>query len=147
MKSKGFRSRFEKKIAANLVTAKVPHDYERSSFVYYTKTNGRCNVCGSRSIGKRGLYTPDFEFPNGIFLEGKGKFTSKDRTKMIAMKEQHPSVEIRLLFMRDNKLNKMSKTHYSKWAEENGYKYHVSSTGTIPPQWLKEFKGVSSKKR
>jgi len=41
-------------------------------------------------------YTPDFELDNGIFIETKGIFDNEDRRKHLAIKEQHPELDIRL---------------------------------------------------
>ena len=135
----GYRSRFEERIAASLTKAKIKFKYENNSFVYSVKVGGCfCNTCfNSDAIVQSKLYTPDFFFSDTLILETKGKFTSKDRKKMLAMKQQHPILDIRMLFMADNKLSKLSKTRYSDWCKANGITYAV---GTLPKQWLKEFK-------
>lgn len=112
------RSKFEERIAKLLPSGTK---YEDESFMY-TKLH---------------TYIPDFTLPNGVLIETKGRFTSADRTKHRLVKSQHPSLDIRFIFMRDNKLNKTSKTTYTQWAEKNGFKYAV---GTVPPEWLKEKK-------
>lgn len=50
--------------------------------------------------------------------------------------EQHPDLDIRLLFMRDNPIYKGSKTKYSTWCKERGIKFHVSANGEVPDEWL-----------
>ena len=60
---------------------------------------------------------PDFFLPNGVIIEAKGFFKPSDRRKMLAVKEAHPELDIRFVFMRDNTLSKSSKTTYSMWAE------------------------------
>ena len=65
-------------------------------------------------------YTPDFA-KGTVIIEAKGKFTGADRRKMVAVKKAHPKADIRLVFMRDNKLNKKSKTTYTMWAKAKGF--------------------------
>ena len=43
-------------------------------------------------------YTPDFVLCNGIIIETKGMFTAADRRKHLAVKKQHPSLDIRFVF-------------------------------------------------
>lgn len=82
-------------------------------------------------------YLPDFKLKNGIYIETKGLFTSADRRKLMALREQSPEKDIRLVFQRDNKLSKKSSTRYSAWCEKYGFKYAV---GYIPREWIKEKK-------
>ena len=74
-------------------------------------------------------------FPDGHkrFIEIKGYLRPKDRTKMKATKDQHPELDIRIVFAKDNKLNKNSNTRYSTWAKKLGIPYAV---GRIPAEWL-----------
>lgn len=134
----GYRSKFEERIAAQLTKAKIKFKYEEKAYAYEVKVpNAYCGKCGSREVVTPKLYTPDF-FIKEIILEGKGKFTGKDRKKMVAMKQRYPEMDIRMVFMADNKLSKVSKTRYSTWAKDNGFKFCV---GPIPAAWLKEMKG------
>ena len=130
------RSGFERKIAAQLRKAKVKFKYEQFSYEYedpMASPKTRCRACGSTEIFTTRFYTPDFFLENGIIIETKGKFTARNRRTMLAVRESHPNEDIRLLFMRDNKLSKASKTKYSDWAKANGYQYAV---GSVPPSWL-----------
>ena len=43
-------------------------------------------------------YTPDFVLNNGIIIETKGMFTAADRRKHLAIKKQHPKLDIRFVF-------------------------------------------------
>lgn len=81
-------------------------------------------------------YTPDFILDNGIIVETKGIFDNEDRRKHLAVREQHPELDIRLVFSNTKaKLYKGSKTTYAMWCEKNGFLY---SHRVIPPDWLKE---------
>jgi hypothetical protein len=80
-------------------------------------------------------YTPDFILPNGVILEAKGYFKPEDRRKMLAIKKQHPDLDIRLVFQQPkNTLTKRSKTTYEMWAEKNGFKW--AAAHDIPPDWF-----------
>ena len=132
------RSKYEDRVAKFLDKAGVPYEYEAFSYQYtepLRKNSASCKVCGSTSLTRKGWYTPDFFLGNGCIIETKGRFDAADRRKMKAMKEQYPNEEIVLLFMRDNKLSKLSKTYYSDWCMDNGYDFDI---GMPPPRWLKE---------
>lgn len=83
-------------------------------------------------------YTPDFVLPNGIILEGKGICDPETRKKMLLVIEQHPHLDIRMLFMRDQPIYKNAKQRYSDWCEKKGIKYAISYDGAIPEEWLDE---------
>ena len=82
-------------------------------------------------------YNPDFkivkEDGSVLYIEVKGFFDRDDRRKMLAVKAQYPDTRICILFLRDNKLDKRSKTTYSQWAEKNGFEYAV---GELPEEWV-----------
>lgn len=68
-------------------------------------------------------------------MEAKGNFNAIQRKKLAHILESNKDKDIRLLLMRDNYINKNSKTKYSDWCEKRGVKYHVSSSGHIPEEW------------
>ena len=81
-------------------------------------------------------YTPDFELDNGIFIETKGMFDNDDRRKHIAIKEQHPELDIRFVFSNANeKLYKGAKSRYCDLCDKNGFKW---AQRIIPQEWLTE---------
>lgn len=81
-------------------------------------------------------YTPDFVLDNGIIIETKGIFDNEDRRKHVAVREQHPELDIRLVFSNAKaKLYKGSKTTYAMWCEKHSFQY---SHRVIPPEWLEE---------
>jgi len=85
---------------------------------------------------RESTYTPDFELPNGIIIEAKGRFKSEDRSKHLRIKEQHPELDIRFVFSNSsNKLNKNSNTTYAGWCDKHGFKW---SDKVIPKEWLNE---------
>ena len=115
-----YRSGFERSIAANLKRRNVQFQYETLELAY--------TLCKT--------YRPDFILPNGIIVEAKGVLTPADRTKMKAVKDAHPELDIRMLFMdASKKLSKRAKMTYGRWAEVNGF---IWAEGTeIPKEWLK----------
>lgn len=85
-------------------------------------------------------YYPDFILKTKkklkIYIEGKGKFTSRDRVKMMLVKAQHPHLDIRFVFYRANaKIRKGSKTTHAMWAEQHGFPW---ADKNIPPAWILE---------
>ncbi len=118
------RSGFEKKIKDDLDSKKIKYGYETEKIPYTVPSS-------------KHFYVPDFCLVNGIYIEGKGKLDAQARKKMLLVIEQNPDKDIRLLFMRNNKIRKGSKTTYTDWAEKHGIPYHVSSRGEVPEEWLK----------
>jgi hypothetical protein len=81
-------------------------------------------------------YTPDFILPNGIIIESKGRFVTADRRKHIAIKKQHPKLDIRFVFYNSrNKLNKGAKSTYQNWCDKYGFRYYDR---IVPLDWLEE---------
>lgn len=121
------RSNFEARIKRSLIAAGVVFTYENKRIKYdITHT-----------------YTPDFILANGIIVEAKGLFQASDRTKHLAVKKQHPHLDIRFLFQRDERISKGSKTKYSTWCEKHGFKYAIGDK--IPQEWIEE-KGANERK-
>lgn len=83
-------------------------------------------------------YTPDFLLPNGILVETKGRFTPEDRMKHLAIKKQHPDLDIRFVFTNSRaKLRKGAKSSYGDWCTKNGFLY---ADKDVPQEWLDERK-------
>lgn len=93
------------------------------------------------TLSKR--YIPDFvvETPTKkIYIETKGNGRSWDsgvRAKMIAVKKQHPDLDIRFLFWSDGEFGAKrkdgSRNTQMAWAEKNGFPAAVRE---IPDAWL-----------
>ncbi len=132
----GLRSGFELRIAKQLDEAGIKYTYETQSINYFDKAVGyKCADCDSNACFKERWYTPDFFLENGIIIEVKGKFTAANRKKHKAIKELHPELDVRMLFMRDNWLTKTHSAKYSTWCEQNDIKYAI---GKVPEEWLDE---------
>jgi hypothetical protein len=124
-KPKQLKSGFEKKVAAYLSSNKVPFEYETLRVPFTVPA-------------KKRTYNPDFMLPNGVIIEAKGKLDRDVREKMALVLEQNPTLDIRILFMRNNKIAKNSKTRYSDWCEKRGITYAVSEQGHVPEEWLSD---------
>ena len=114
-----YRSGLESKIADLMTELGVKFEYESTKVPYILQCN----------------YTPDFILPNGVYLEAKGLFTSEDRRKILAVKKDHPEIDLRMVFQAPfNKLSKKSKTTYAAWCEKHDIPW--SSYHNIPLSWL-----------
>lgn len=121
-KVQGYRSKLELDVSRHLALAGVPFKYENIKLKYRVEEL-RC-------------YTPDFDLGNGIVLEVKGYFRATDRKKLLLVKQQHPDLDLRLVFQQaQNKIHKSSKTTYADWCKKYGFPY--SDGGRVPHQWLK----------
>jgi hypothetical protein len=93
---------------------------------------------------RKSTYLPDFipdEAPH-IIIETKGYFYNgaKDRQKLILVKEQHPELDIRIVFQNASKtIYKNSPTTYGQWATDHGFKW--ADKGIVPDEWIEEMKG------
>jgi len=116
----GYRSGFEEAIAKQLKRLGVVVDYEKTKIIYHVKETR--------------TYTPDFDLPNGIRIETKGRFVTADRKKHLLIKAQRPDLDIRFVFYNSGaRLSKTSKTTYAAWCEKNGFLY---ADKEIPLSWL-----------
>ncbi len=133
-----YRSHLEVRVADLLTSSGVRYSYEEWSYEYdYPIPRGVCDSCGGQDIYTERTYTPDFFLPNGIVVEAKGKMTAPVRKKMLAVKASWPDLDLRLLFMRDNKIHKNSTTRYTEWATKHGF---PNSVEPIPQEWVDEAK-------
>lgn len=121
---------------------KLKNTFERSTYEFLVEQT-RANDLGLgyevdkfKYVLERN-YTPDFTimFPSGHkrFIETKGYLRGGDIVKMVAIRRQHPEMDIRIFFQKDNKLT--PKMRYSDWAEKYGFIYCV---GQIPLEWFAE---------
>lgn len=124
VRRESWRSGLEEAIGKQLADAGVGYEYESLAIPFVQPSKPR-------------KYTPDYILlSNGIIVESKGLFESKDRQKHLMVKQQHPDLEIRFVFSNpNNRISKQSQTTYAKWAEDNGFKFAAK---LIPPQWFTE---------
>jgi hypothetical protein len=118
----GYRSGLEHKISLYLDELKCKYLYEEIKIEW-------------EDLSYR-TYTPDFVLNNGIIIETKGRFMAIDRRKHLAIKKQHPNLDIRFVFTNSrNKLRKGAKSNYAEWCIKYGFRYYDR---IIPEDWLKE---------
>lgn len=121
MRGTKYRSQFEINLARFLSDNKIAFEYESQKLTF---------------IPKPRTYTPDFYLKEtGIYIEAKGHLDKGDRVKMQLIKQQHPDLDIRFVFMNArNKIYRGSKTTYADWANRHGFQW---AEGKIPEEWLK----------
>ena len=118
----GYRSVLEVKLSDYLKELKIDFGYE-------------CIKIEWDDLAYR-TYTPDFVLPNGIIIETKGIFTAGDRRKHLAIKKQHPKLDIRFVFENHRrKLRKGAKSTYGEWCDKHGV---MCYNRIVPEEWLKE---------
>ena len=118
----GYRSGLEEKNAAFYLACNASARFEPIKLPY--------------EVHKTSRYTPDFVQPNGIVIETKGRFMSKDRVKHKLVQAQHPDLDIRFVFSNPKaRLNKTSKTTYGMWCDKNGFKFAAK---LVPEEWMTE---------
>lgn len=118
-----YRSGLEKVNQDDLTARGVPYGYEEKKIPYIIPA-------------KTHNYTPDFFLRNGIIIETKGRFLSKDRQKHLWVKDQNPNLEIRFVFSNiKSPIYKGSKTTNATWCEKYGFKY---AEKLIPVEWTNE---------
>lgn len=109
------RNKFEQRIYLQLKKSKLSFKYESEKIPYVLA----------------GHYIPDFIIHTSlgkIYIEAKGYFRPEAKRKMVAVKRQHPELDIRLVFYSASKTN-------VRFAERHGFKYAIE---TIPKEWLDE---------
>lgn len=119
-----YRSGLEERVAKQLQDLKVLFEYETLKINY-------------KKPERIAYYRPDFILPNGIIIETKGQFPTKDRKKHKLIKEQFgDKYDIRFVFSNSkDKIGSKSKTTYALWCEKLGFKYCDCE---IPTAWIKE---------
>lgn len=128
-----YKSDLEDDIAAQLVEAGIPIEYESQRIPYEVPA-------------REAVYVTDFGLPGEIIIEGKGRFghrgnqkaSTAERQKFILVKKQHPDLDIRFVFSNPNlPIYKGSKTTYAKWADTHGFPWAAKR---IPDEWIEEAK-------
>lgn len=118
-----YRSGLEVAVAAALTAAGINYGYETLRIPFEQPAKAR-------------HYTPDFILPNGIIVETKGLWEAADRQKHLWVREQHPALDIRLVFSNANaKLYKGSPNTYATFCDKHGIPWNNK---TIPDKWLTE---------
>ena len=124
-KKYGYKSGLEETIATELATKQIDFGYEEEKITYTIP----------ETLHK---YTPDFRIKKSnnriLYIETKGRWVTADRKKLKLVKEQHPELDIRILFQNaKNKISKKSKTTYGDYADKIGLPW---AEKTIPDSWF-----------
>ncbi len=137
------RSGYEAQIGEALDKAGVPWFYEAEKYPIGRKLVGaKCADCGSKNVGKKGTYTPDFTIPIRdsvlrCIVEAKGRMTSKDRKTILEFSKialSHNALYF-VLIQRNNRIAPGSETTYGDWLTKNGVTYAVGTI--VPPEWYR----------
>lgn len=121
------RSGFEHRVGERLTALGYKWKHEPYKLPYYDGVvGGSCGDCGSKKVLKKRHYLPDYVLEDETIIEAKGRFTSTDRTKMLAIQEEYgPHRRIVMVFMRDDWTSKKHSMRYSDWCEKHGIEYRV----------------------
>lgn len=116
----GYKSGFERTVVANLSSRGIPFEYEVTKVPYILLHD----------------YNPDFFFrAHGFYVETKGKLLYEERRKHLAVKKQHPELDLRFCFMEAHKNMPGTKSTHARWADRNGFKWCDKE---IPEEWFNE---------
>lgn len=108
-KGRKYKSGPESLTAQRLGNMKIKFEYEPDEIPYVLEKD----------------YKPDFKLDNGVYLEVKGQLYRADRTKMLAVKKQHPNLDIRFVFQKPHqKCAEGVKATNAEWAEKNGFPWY-----------------------
>ena len=106
--SHGFRSQLERKVHAFLEANEIEASYE-SKRLPYTLIH---------------TYTPDWQLPSGVLVEAKGLWEPEDRTKLKAILDQHPGIDLRMIFSAPyQQIRRGSSTTYGDVCDKLGIKW------------------------
>jgi len=122
-KALGYRSGLEVRNAKRLDDLNADYEYEPYRIPFVQPEQPR-------------TYTPDFCLLNGIVVDTKGRWVTSDRQKFKMLVEQHPDLDIRMVFSNPNaKIGKTSKTTYAMYATNLGLPF---AKEFIPQEWIDE---------
>ena len=116
----GYRSGYEKDVAEALSEAVPSAQYEAAVLRYEVHAWRR--------------YLPDFLLPEqAIVIEAKGQLTTEDRAKMLLLKRQFPTLDIRILLQ--NPKDKLTpRMTAGDWCEKTGFPF--AKGPNIPEAWV-----------
>ena len=121
----GYRSGLEEKVGKLCEENGLHVKYEADSLAFTSPAQKR-------------RYTPDWKVADNCYIETKGLFTAADRKKMLLVLEQNPLVSILMVFQRNNKLTRVSKTTYGDWCDKHSIKWCLFSDSRVWLQFIKD---------
>jgi hypothetical protein len=104
-----YRSKFEGRVADELEKRGKTIEYEPEKLSYSLHLQ----------------YKPDWKVDGSFYVEAKGKFDYVERRKMLAVLAENPDKDIRMVFMRNQKLGKGSKMTYGEFCDKHGIQWTV----------------------
>lgn len=117
-----YRSKFERRIAQQIRAKGEAVEYETYRLTYTRPATEHS-------------YTPDF-WLGDIAIECKGRFTAADRKKHLLVRDSHPDLDLRFVFMNaNNRLSRNSTTTYAAWCDKHGFRWAHKE---IPEEWFDE---------
>lgn len=111
------RNKFELRINRQLKRSKIPYGYEVERIPYVLARHYQPDFILTTELGK-------------VYIECKGYLRTEDKAKLKAVKQQHPEMDLRILFYGDRTSREKDQI---RWATKNGFRYAVHS---IPKEWL-----------
>lgn len=125
-----YRNKFEENTGRFLDEHNANFEYETERISYTTE----------------GRYIPDFILTrrdgSKLYFETKGNgrsFDGQARRKLIAVRDQNPGIDLRIVFYTDGKCGPKRKDgtfmRQSDWAKKYGFQFAI---GSIPESWLSE---------
>lgn len=125
-----YRNKFEEQTGRSLTEHGIVFAYEGTKLPYTVSGTYLVDFAITTSSGKV------------IYIETKGNGLSFDghvKRKMIAVKKEHPDLDLRILFYSDGKCGPKRKDgtfmRQSDWAKKHGFKYAIKD---IPEEWYAE---------
>lgn len=120
------RSKLEEKFESILQESNIKYCYETTVIPYTVPSSDH-------------KYTLDWTISNGVLIETKGYLSDlAERRKYLLIKEQHPDIDIRFVFVNVNKLCGGMKMTHGEWAKKHGFKYCDISDIDQITAWLME---------
>lgn len=108
--------------------------FEEEVYKHLAKEYGRNNVqyeAASFPYTLSYSYTPDFVVSDGntaFYVEAKGYFRPDNRRTMVAVRDQTPNLDLRIIFQRNSKLSKNGKQRYSDWADKHNFSHCIGTS-------------------
>lgn len=115
IKTNGFASKFENEVSKKLNRIRVKWQYEPIKLDYILEKSYKPDF----------VVDPHLPLEDTIIIEAKGVLHREDRVKMLAVKEQHPDLDIRFIFQAPHRKVPHLKCTHAEWAEQHGFKWYA----------------------
>lgn len=142
--SAGYRSGLEFKTAKLMMESGVDFEFESEPIVWTPlplphKYHPDFRLVKSRDKDGGPIYHKTKE-GKLLLIETKGRFMPDDMAKQLAVKMQHPEIDLRFVFTASSKwYRKAKRMSYAVWCEKHGFKYcDFKDLAEVLPKWLKE---------